>query len=91
MFKKVWVLAQRDVCMAVMVNKDPITKITYCVTFSIEHEKCPARPKFVRAECILGGWIIFDNGDGTCETVYVSEIDAKGNIPQFVMILGAEL
>ena len=59
---------------------------------SVEHEDCPKKKNFVRAETILSGFIIRDLGNGASQFTIISQTDVKGTIPKtLVNMIAASL
>eukprot|EP00761_Pharyngomonas_kirbyi_P006180 gb/GECH01006186.1/.p1 GENE.gb/GECH01006186.1/~~gb/GECH01006186.1/.p1 ORF type:complete len:208 (+),score=33.01 gb/GECH01006186.1/:1-624(+) len=56
-------------------------------SMSVTHQDRPPRKDHVRGD-FFSGYLVQDNGDGTCQVSYIIRMDLKGSIPSFVMNLG---
>jgi hypothetical protein len=88
--KKIMVIQPRDLVFTIQFIKSINTGIIYTPTYSILHDDFPAKEAPVRAVITLGGWALVPTKTG-CSTVYVAEVDPKGNIPKFMIKMSADL
>ena len=51
---------------------------------SVTHPKCPVNKKYIRAETIISGYFLKDNGGSTI-MCSVSQTDAKGSVPAWII------
>ena len=51
---------------------------------SVTHPKCPVNKKYIRAETVISGYYLKDNGDSTIMCT-VSQTDAKGSVPAWII------
>lgn len=59
---------------------------TLIITYkSVEHEDCPPKSQFIRANTILLGFIVRNLGGGASQVTIISQTDIKGNIPKAVV------
>ena len=84
------IVSPRDIIFSGVFAKDVETNITFAITYSADRPKYPPKSSPVRAHCHMGGWILFEKEDKTCDSVYVSEIDVKGNIPKSFLKMAAQ-
>jgi hypothetical protein len=52
---------------------------------SEEHEDCPEKKGFIRAQTSLSGFIVRDLGGGACQATIISQTDIKGTIPKLLI------
>lgn len=88
--KGILMIASRDIVMACQVNRD-LNGAIFCTFASVEHDDYPITEAPVRAEIVIGGWLIVPTEPGKCHCVYVSEADPKGKIPKFIIKQGIGL
>jgi len=83
--KKVAVVSGRDVILILKFTVDK-NGVVYIIVFSIEREDLvPLHPNYVRAALPIGGYKLEPIADGKIRVTYCVEMDAKGNIPQFLL------
>jgi hypothetical protein len=59
---------------------------------SVENPKCPPKPKYVRAETVITGYIMEEeviNGQVCTNFTLISENDLKGNLPKKLVNMAA--
>ena len=60
---------------------------------SVTHPKCPEKPKTVRADTLISGYIMEKviNSNGTCDTslTIISQNDIKGIVPKAIVNMAA--
>jgi hypothetical protein len=85
-FKGVFMVSGRDFCFLGITVHFPDGRIIIAVS-SAEHKDCPPVKKYVRAELIIGGWILTPDSDDENKTFaqYISQSDLKGNIPKKIV------
>ena len=69
----------------IIANGYPDENTLMIVYKSVEHEECPPKKDFIRAETILSGFIIRDLGNGASQLTIISQTDIKGKIPKAVV------
>jgi StAR-related lipid transfer protein 10 len=77
-------VSDRDFCMISGTFKEEDGKIVIIAT-SVEHPDCPEVKKVVRAECVIGGWIITPDSEDPehkCSVYYVTQTNPKGMVPK---------
>lgn len=56
---------------------------------SVKHSKCPEKPKVIRAETLISGYIFerINNPNGTVDTsiTIISQNDIKGVVPKAIV------
>lgn len=57
------------------------------VATSVDHEKCPPAKNYVRAHCVVGGYLLTPLKDDPmkCTVVYITQVDLKGSLPTSIM------
>lgn len=85
-FKGVFMVSGRDFCMLAITVRKPGDTIIIS-SFSHEHDDCPPHKKYVRAELVIGGWILKPDENNPSKTFaqYVTQSDLKGNIPKKIV------
>ena len=77
-------ISDRDFCMiSGTIKQDDGSYVT--IATSVEHPDCPEVKKCVRAECVIGGWIIIPDAEDPehkCMCYYITQSDPKGSIPK---------
>ena len=58
--------------------------LTYVVSTSISHDKCPIVKGVTRGEIIVGGWVLTQINEKTTKGIYIACSDIKGSIPTFI-------
>lgn len=61
------------------------------VSFSVELPDHPLEDGAVRADVIIGGWILDKIDENTTRGIYICENDLKGSFPKFVLKAGAAM
>ena len=51
---------------------------------SVEHPQCAVQKKYVRADILMGGWLIDPAGDNSCDITHITGVDPNGQIPSFL-------
>ncbi|CAH8563160.1 unnamed protein product [Dicrocoelium dendriticum] len=57
---------------------------------SVFHKKMPPRKEYIRALTYLTGYLIVKTGPNTCNFVYVTQNDPRGDIPVWAINLGTK-
>lgn len=57
---------------------------------SVFHKKMPPRTDYIRALTYLTGYLIVNTGPNTCNFVYVTQNDPRGDIPAWAINLGTK-
>jgi len=85
-----WVISNRDFCLMCGLKKlDNGRMVAY--SQSIEYERCPPAPGFIRGELKATGSYVEPVDDQTISLTYVVQLDPKGWIPPWVSnIVGDE-
>jgi len=69
----------------IIANGYPDESTLMIVYQSVEHEDCPEKRNFIRAETVLSGFIIRDLGNNASQLTIISQTDIKGKIPKAVV------
>lgn len=69
----------------IIANGYPDENTLMIVYQSTEHEDCPVKDKFIRANTVLSGFILRNLGKGACQLTIISQTDIKGTIPKYVV------
>lgn len=81
-FKPVWPASGRDFCnVAVTVE---MSDGLFCQAYeAVEVDNCPEQKGLVRAEIIIGGFVIkeLSSDPPKCHISYITRVDLKGNLP----------
>lgn len=88
--KKVLVVASRDILFVSQIVTSKKTNTMYTPTYSFVHPEFPPQKDPIRAEVLIGGWVMVRRGEG-CQVIYASEIDLKGSIPKFLVEKSADI
>ena len=48
---------------------------------SVEHDLCPIKPEYIRAETLISGYIIREIGEDLCEVSMISKTNILGILP----------
>ncbi|XP_048585764.1 uncharacterized protein LOC116604069 isoform X2 [Nematostella vectensis] len=81
-YRAIWPTSGRDFCNYVVMRE--VTEGLFAVAAqSTEHHDCPPVKNLVRAEVLLGGFLVreMSSDPPCCQVTYVSRVDLKGNLP----------
>ncbi|CAH3185389.1 unnamed protein product [Porites evermanni] len=81
-FKPVWPASGRDFCNFVVLRE--LAEGVFCQAYeAVEHENCPEVKDFVRAEIIIGGFVVkeLSSDPPSCLVTYITRVDLKGKLP----------
>lgn len=83
-YKGATLVSDRDFCMISATFKEDDGKYVIIAT-SVEHPDCPDVKKVVRADLIIGGWIITPDAtdpENKCYAYYITQTNPKGSVPK---------
>lgn len=82
--KGMMVVSPRDVVLLnqISYSRNGCWYISVCST---EHDDKPELTNPVRATSPIGGWVLVPQEDGSTNCEYISELDPKGNFPDFII------
>lgn len=81
-FKPVWPASGRDFCNFVVLRE--LAEGVFCQAYeAVEHENCPEVKDLVRAEVIIGGFVVkeLSSDPPSCLVTYITRVDLKGKLP----------
>jgi hypothetical protein len=82
-----WLVSGRDFCnmRSWFVNDNQTEFIIF--NHSVPHKDCPEKPGYVRAISLLTGYLVKPDPDdsNSCILIYITQVDAKGSIPTWIM------
>ncbi|XP_073248466.1 uncharacterized protein [Porites lutea] len=81
-FKPVWPASGRDFCNFVVLRE--LAEGVFCQAYeAAEHENCPEVKDLVRAEIIIGGFVVkeLSSDPPSCLVTYITRVDLKGKLP----------
>lgn len=81
-FKPVWPASGRDFCNFVVLRE--LAEGVFCQAYeAVEHENCPEVKDLVRAEVIIGGFVVkeLSSEPPSCLVTYITRVDLKGKLP----------
>ena len=88
--KQILVVASRDIVFTSQIITSKKTKTVYTPTYSFEHPDYPAKKEPIRANVLIGGWVMVKKDEG-CQVVYAVEIDPQGSLPKFLIEKTADI
>lgn len=82
-----WLVSGRDFCnmRSWYVDKEKEEYIIF--NHSVPHKDCPEKKGYVRAISLLTGYLVKPDPDdlNSCILIYITQVDAKGSIPTWIM------
>lgn len=88
--KQILVVASRDIVFTSQIITSKKTNTVYTPTYSVEHPDFPPKKEPIRANVLIGGWVMVKKGEG-CQVVYAVEIDPQGSLPKFLIEKTADI
>ena len=88
--KQILVVASRDIVFTSQIITSKKTNTVYTPTYSIEHPDFPPKKEPIRANVLVGGWVMVKKGEG-CQVIYAVEIDPQGSLPKFLVEKTADI
>lgn len=81
-YKPVWPASGRDFCTFWHLKRIDESVVCFACE-AVEHESCPEQKGLVRAELVIGGFVVkeISSDPPKCLVTYITRVDLKGSLP----------